>query len=598
MVFKVDFRKAFDSLRWDFLDLILEKFGFGLKWRSWIKGFLQNGRSSILVNGSPTDEFELFRGLRQGDPMSPFLFILAMEGLHALMCKAKPLVYLKEFLSATTTCESPILCVTDAEVSHMAHIIGCGAAKFPFKYLGIPVGCNMTRCAHWHDIVHKFSVKLSSWKAHLLSVGGRLSFIKSVLGNLPTNYMSIYLMPVSIRNKLESMRRNFFIGGDLEEKRMSWVKWKKCLASKQEGGLGIGSILGLNNGLLYKWIWRFLNKPSDLWARVIQCIYGLDGGIHTALSNSQKCTTWGFIVHLITSLKQKGMDLISLCSRKIGNGADTRFWADTWCGKQPLKELFPRIYLLDSNKNCTVAGRVCSMDRSTFLRRNPRGGVEAFQFTNLKSTIECISLTDQRDSWHWVLDSPMGFSVASVRLLIDSRTLDTNNVATRWNRSIPIKVNVFLWRLKLNKLPSRVNQDRRGIEVDSILCPFCLEDIETVNHSFFNCGLAKDLWALLAKWWDLDILICGCIAEWYDWLDALRVSSKVRLLLEGVGGTLMWTIWYYRNQLIFSSSPPKKATLWDFIVSQSFLWISSRNPKCNLNWVGWLKNPLISIVSM
>ncbi|GKA86143.1 RNA-directed DNA polymerase, eukaryota, reverse transcriptase zinc-binding domain protein [Tanacetum coccineum] len=470
MVFKVDFVKAFDSLRWDFLDLILEKFGFGLKWRSWIKGCLQNGRSSILVNGSPTDEFELFRGLRQGDPMSPFLFILAMEGLHALMCKAKPLVYLKEFLSATTTCESLILCVTDAEVSHMAHIIGCGAAKFPFKYLDIPVGC------------------------------GRLSFIKSVLGNLPTYYMSIYLMPVSIRNKLESMRRNFFIGGDLEEKRMSWVKWKKCLASKQEGGLGIGSILGLNNGLLFKWIWRFLNKPSDLWARVIQCIYGLDGGIHTALSNSQKRTTWGTIVHLITSLKQKGMDLISLCSRKIGNGANTRFWADTWCGKQPLKELFPRIYLLDSNKNCTVADRVCSMDRSTFLRRNPRGGVEAFQFTNLKSTIECISLTDQRDSWHWVLGSPMGFSVASVRLLIDSRTLDTNNVATRWNRSIPIKVNVFLWRLKLNKLPSRVNLDRRGIEVDSILCPSCLEDIETVNYSFFNCRLAKDLWALLAKW--------------------------------------------------------------------------------------------------
>ncbi|GJV49970.1 putative RNA-directed DNA polymerase, eukaryota, reverse transcriptase zinc-binding domain protein [Tanacetum coccineum] len=246
MVFKVDFEKAFDSLRWDFLNLILEKFGFVLKWRLWIKVCLQNGRSSILVNGSPTDEFELFKGLSQGDPMSPFLFILAMEGLHALMCKAETIG------------------VTDEEVSHMAHIIGCGVAKFPLKYLGIPVGCNMTRCAHWNDIVHKFSFKLSSWKARLLSVGGRLSLIKSVLGNLPTYYMSIYMMPASIRNKLESMRKNVFLGGDFEEKKMSWVKWKKCLASKQEGGLGIGSILGLNTGLLLKWIWRFLNKPSDL----------------------------------------------------------------------------------------------------------------------------------------------------------------------------------------------------------------------------------------------------------------------------------------------------------------------------------------------
>ncbi|GKA17020.1 RNA-directed DNA polymerase, eukaryota, reverse transcriptase zinc-binding domain protein [Tanacetum coccineum] len=210
MVFKVDFEKAFDSLRWDFLNLILEKFGFGLKLRLWIKGCLQNGRSSILVNGSPMDEFELFRGLRQGDPMSPFLFILAMEGLHALMCKAETIV-----------------------------------------------------CIIVNDIVHKFSFKLSSWKARLLSVGGRLSLIKSVLGNLPTYYMPIYMMPASIRNKLESMRKNFFLGGNFEEKKMSWVKWKKCLASKQEGGLGIGSILGLNTGLLLKWIWRFDNQSIE-----------------------------------------------------------------------------------------------------------------------------------------------------------------------------------------------------------------------------------------------------------------------------------------------------------------------------------------------
>nr|GEU39476.1 RNA-directed DNA polymerase, eukaryota, reverse transcriptase zinc-binding domain protein [Tanacetum cinerariifolium] len=91
MVFKVDFEKAFDSLRWDFLDLFMEKLGFGLKWCSWINGCLRNARSSVLVNGSLTAEFELFKGLRQGDPLSPFLFILAMEGLHAFTCKAEML---------------------------------------------------------------------------------------------------------------------------------------------------------------------------------------------------------------------------------------------------------------------------------------------------------------------------------------------------------------------------------------------------------------------------------------------------------------------------------------------------------------------------
>ncbi|GKC64300.1 RNA-directed DNA polymerase, eukaryota, reverse transcriptase zinc-binding domain protein, partial [Tanacetum coccineum] len=169
MDFKVDFEKAFDSLRWDFLDLILDKLGFGSKWRAWISGCLHNARSSLLINGSPTKEFELFRGQRQGDPMSPFLFILAMEGLHALTHKAKVLGLFK----GASIVE---------DVSQMANIIGCGASQFPLKYLGVPVGYNIERCTNWNAIIKKFSSKLCSWKARLLSVGGRLLLNKSVLG--------------------------------------------------------------------------------------------------------------------------------------------------------------------------------------------------------------------------------------------------------------------------------------------------------------------------------------------------------------------------------------------------------------------------------
>nr|GFC37672.1 RNA-directed DNA polymerase, eukaryota, reverse transcriptase zinc-binding domain protein [Tanacetum cinerariifolium] len=64
LIFKVDFKKAYDSVRWDFLDEALQKFGFGYKWRLWIQSCLRSSKSSILVNGSPTMEFQFFKGLK------------------------------------------------------------------------------------------------------------------------------------------------------------------------------------------------------------------------------------------------------------------------------------------------------------------------------------------------------------------------------------------------------------------------------------------------------------------------------------------------------------------------------------------------------
>nr|GFC12737.1 RNA-directed DNA polymerase, eukaryota, reverse transcriptase zinc-binding domain protein [Tanacetum cinerariifolium] len=79
---QVDFAKAYDSIRWDYLDDVLNAFGFGSRWRSWIQSSLNSGKASVLVNGSPTLEFQFHRGLKKGDPLAPFLFILIMESLH------------------------------------------------------------------------------------------------------------------------------------------------------------------------------------------------------------------------------------------------------------------------------------------------------------------------------------------------------------------------------------------------------------------------------------------------------------------------------------------------------------------------------------
>nr|GEZ80395.1 RNA-directed DNA polymerase, eukaryota [Tanacetum cinerariifolium] len=283
LLFKVDFQKAFDSVRWDNLDDTLGKFRFGNIWRGWIKGCLSSSKASVLVNGAPTDEFMFYMGLRQRDPLSPFLFILVMESLHISFQRlieqgmftpliigidnqvtishlfyADDIIFIGKwtrenvntlmlmlhcfFLSSglkINVHKSSIfgIGVRSSHVNSMAARFGCTANSTPFTYLGVKVGTNMKRTSSWDVLVNKVTSKLSSWKPKTLSVGGRLTLIKSVLGAIPTYYMSLFKAPEGVIKRLESIRNSFFIGADLGEKKITWVSWRKTLSHKDRGGL-------------------------------------------------------------------------------------------------------------------------------------------------------------------------------------------------------------------------------------------------------------------------------------------------------------------------------------------------------------------------
>ncbi|XP_022042015.2 uncharacterized protein LOC110944672 [Helianthus annuus] len=156
----------------------------------------------------------------------------------------------------------------------MASIVGCKKGDFPFNYLGIPLGANMNRICNWDPIVNIFKNRLSSWKAHTLSIGGRVVLIKAVLESLLIYYLSIFKAPIKVIDKLESLMRNFLWGGSEEVRKMHWVAWDKVTLPNKFDGLGFCKLKTVNEALLSKWVWRYRVEEESLWRRVVSACHG------------------------------------------------------------------------------------------------------------------------------------------------------------------------------------------------------------------------------------------------------------------------------------------------------------------------------------
>ncbi|GKA37513.1 putative reverse transcriptase domain-containing protein [Tanacetum coccineum] len=222
-----------------------------------------------------------------------------------------------------------------------------------------------------------------------------------------------------------------------------------------------------------------------------------------------------------------------------------------WTLNPPIQS-YPRLYALENRKHITVAEKISEATLIVSFRRTPRGGVEEDQFFQLVELVDSVILSNSNDSWVWLLDPFGEYSVSSARTYIDDLLLPTVGSPTRWAKVVPKKINIFAWKVCLDKLPTRLNLSLRGIDIPSIVCPNCSLAGESCSHLFFSCSMARLLWRKVARWWDFDIPEFSSYEEWITWFKSIRIPKVVKDVLEGVFYVMWWVIWKFRNQMIIA----------------------------------------------
>nr|GFB10422.1 RNA-directed DNA polymerase, eukaryota [Tanacetum cinerariifolium]GFB10466.1 RNA-directed DNA polymerase, eukaryota [Tanacetum cinerariifolium] len=164
-----------------------------------------------------------------------------------------------------------------------------------------------------------------------------------------------------------------------------------------------------------------------------------------------------------------------------------------------------------------------------------------------------ISSFTGRDEVRWELGNDVTFMVKETREHINDNILPTRDAPNSWCKSIPRKMNIFLWRLRPDRLPTRLNLSKRGLDIPSIMCPICSNGVESNDHIFYSFEVTASIWRLVDVWCDMDFPNMLSPSTWTSWIDTLRTSNDYRNRIQVTVATTLWTIWNYRNSVSFNS---------------------------------------------
>lgn len=571
VVLKLDMAKAYDRLSWFALIKVLRAFGFSEAFIDMIYRCISSCWFSVLVNGESCGFFHSSRGLRQGDPLSPTLFIIAAEVLsrglnflheeypflrfrtHPNVPFVSHLAYADDVVifcnGSKRSLEKHMQClqmyqdfsgqlvsvskscyVTGRDVSHrdevIANVTGFQRKELPIIYLGCPLYVGRKTISLFDGVVRKMRDRLAGWKGALLSLGAKIVLIKSCLQAIPLYTLSLIDPPKTVIRTMQRIITSFFWNGVDGQSKCHWLSWEKMALPIQEGGLGLRRFEDIAATFAMKLWWR-IRGPRSLWSSFMLAKYcwethPMDAGCPYFASH-----IWRRMIKVKDFMEER-------IGWRVGRGDISIH--ERWClgSKPPLPFEHSTIASLFEN----------SLPRADFIRANY--GNQVLHLI----TSQVVRLRDLDDVIIWLPSTSGIFSTSSAWKEWKGSHNESRISSLCWHAHIPTKISVFMWRAIHRGLPTDEAVRKRGISIPSI-CVCCGNNpsMETLQHLFIQSRCASFIWNHFAS-------LCGvkhnahgfnqCLSTW--WLLSNPPDGISKWVIRLIPCFILWEIWKHRNK--------------------------------------------------
>lgn len=372
---------------------------------------------------------------------------------------------------------------------------------------------------------------------------------------------------------------------------------------KETGGLGIKDWDLFNIALLGKWRWKLRSGGTDLCSRVLWARYG-HRAMHIKLDvRPGDSRWWKDVFQVCYEPDEEGCWFDGVIRRNLGCGDSTLFWKDSWCGDSHIKNQFPKLFHLSTQKNSNIKemgdwanGKRCW----SFTWRRNLSSRERNLLEELCLQLDRAPLVESvPDGWVWTAESNGVFSVQSAyRELQGSGSEIVDSIYQQiWNSKAPSNVCGFIWRVMLERIATKVNLLRRKvIHSDSeALCPLCSQELETADHVLLVCPFANRVWTSCYRWLGLSIAQPKNCKDHLLQHSLIGFNAKQNELFKVIWFAVTWSLWLTRNQFIFRGGNLNEESVLEGAIVKAWQWANGRSKGFNFSVYEWTSQPILCL---